>query len=94
MADDILFVATIKRGTSRHGLESYVVCPFVNGDVLFRMTLLEASRVSAIRPEFETESGISGVWKFVKPPLNHSTPFIQLVEHESCGGIKVPEWLS
>lgn len=94
MADDILFVATIKRGTSRHGTESYVVCPYVDGDVLFRMTLLEASRVTSIRPEFETERGISGVWKFVKPPLNHSTPFIQLVETESLGALKVPEWLS
>lgn len=87
-ADDIVFVAVLKRGPLVHKHDDSLfrchhIAEYEDGvNLSFNMTILNATSVSLDYPEF-ISTGIMGRWKLISPKSNTNIPTIILIEHYS-----------
>lgn len=105
-ADDVVFVAAIRRVQSVHLKEtSFVRCFHLTQEpnssfICFHMDILEASCISNQYPNFD-EEGIMGRWKLVAPKHNVDIPRISLLHYiddaiefvKEVQSLENPEWI-
>jgi hypothetical protein len=85
-ADDIVFVAVLKRGPIVHtSKDSLVRCYHIaeydnNVNLSFDMSILDSSCITQEYPEFAT-IGLMGRWKLLAPKMLSKFPTIVLLEN-------------